>query len=629
MAFPDSRSYYHVSILYLNPGDEIKISAPALPYARYFSFQAYSIFDFVSSASLRDVDIIPERGPNVYTNVTAAQRREKQGAYEIYITPHGGQGHRNELRAFPKGKQRGFMVLFFRIYQDRLDQPPLPGIEEDLACFAPGGEYAGETPQEWGWACPPIIAVKRAVAVGEGGGAAAAGGEFKDLHMCRYRRKHGISWNDVAAPEPTRYKNRAPNKPFNFFMPPPIHLSGKFANKDAKYLISLAEGPKTSVSPGGGGRRKRKDKKERNGLLALGMGRRRRSGDQQGREQEEEEEEEEEPELWARVTGKLPRTANSLYEPPFIANVTDYEVRYVSLSSVSRSPPYRAYQTIHDLDIIQHYVAKEGPEWEKDRPFTLWFGPPDLTETELPPIIEQERGKKEEERLEWFLRDLCVCREMYVCYVIPSICTHSLNPTNIHIHTALFMPWGKSFKGEHIPFPGVLYRQILSRSQVMSAMRHHGDLGPRQHTPHTHHKHHHHHHGSHGNHSHGSTHHHASASATATAYCPVEAQKGLLGNHHSGIADIIPSACLREKREEGSSPSSTDQHICCGIEAPDHCYDPQFISSRMKGFYPLIEYFHRKKGRSEFVRIGNEEEKPGHLNMERHATFSLFDGQEL
>ena len=117
---------------------------------------------------------------------------------------------------------------------------------------------------------------------------------------------------------------------------------------------------------------------------------------------QEEEEEEEEPELWARVTGRLPRTANSLYEPPFIANVTDYEVRYVSLSSVSRSPPYRAYQTVHDLDIIQHYLAKEGPEWEKDRPFTLWFGPPDLTEAELPTIIEQERGKKEDgEKGDW------------------------------------------------------------------------------------------------------------------------------------------------------------------------------------------------------------------------------------
>lgn len=180
------------------------------------------------------------------------------------------------------------------------------------------------------------------------------------------------------------------------------------------------------------------------------------------------------------------------------------------------------------------------------------------------------------------------------------------------------MSWGKSFKGEHIPFPGVLYRQILSRSQVMSAMRHHGDLGPRQQTPHTRHKHHHHHHGPHGNHSHGNhTHHHA----TTTAYCPIEAQKGLLGNHPSGIADIIPSACLREEREGD----------CCGTEAPAHCYDPHFVASRMKGFYPVIEYFHRKRGTQNFVRLGGNEgegETPGHLGIETQATLSLFEGGE-
>ncbi len=34
----------------------------------------------MSQKSLRDVDIVPERGPNCYANLTAAVNGEKQGA---------------------------------------------------------------------------------------------------------------------------------------------------------------------------------------------------------------------------------------------------------------------------------------------------------------------------------------------------------------------------------------------------------------------------------------------------------------------------------------------------------------------------------------------------------------------
>lgn len=35
-AFPDSNSIYHVSLMHLGPGDELRISSDAMPYARYF-----------------------------------------------------------------------------------------------------------------------------------------------------------------------------------------------------------------------------------------------------------------------------------------------------------------------------------------------------------------------------------------------------------------------------------------------------------------------------------------------------------------------------------------------------------------------------------------------------------------
>lgn len=102
-AFPDSNSIYHVSLMHIGPGDELCISSDALPYARYFrwvslsiykqstqpincslqtykySFQTYGIPDFLAKASARDVDIVPEGGPNCYANLTAAANGEKQG----------------------------------------------------------------------------------------------------------------------------------------------------------------------------------------------------------------------------------------------------------------------------------------------------------------------------------------------------------------------------------------------------------------------------------------------------------------------------------------------------------------------------------------------------------------------
>jgi hypothetical protein len=142
--------------------------------------------------------------------------------------------------------------------------------------------------------------------------------EFETVPMCSYRRKRGIKgYNDVSKPgiicmpewdynqvsnqsasdtqlitpravyscplfcidsvyRGTVFSGMCVPQPNNFALPSRKYLSGKFSNKDAKYLFSCA-----SAAP----------------EITRG-----------------------ERELWARVSGILPRIARSVYETPLVAN---------------------------------------------------------------------------------------------------------------------------------------------------------------------------------------------------------------------------------------------------------------------------------------------------------------------
>jgi hypothetical protein len=96
--------------------------------------------------------------------------------------------------------------------------------------------------------------------------------------------------------------------------------------------------------------------------------------------------------LWAKMTGKIPRVARSLYEAPHIANLSDYDVRYSSWGSGSRTFPCRNHHTLTDHEIEDHYyrLAKEkGVKW--DRTYTIWVGPP--TYTKLPRLVREDVGE--------------------------------------------------------------------------------------------------------------------------------------------------------------------------------------------------------------------------------------------
>lgn len=75
--------------------------------------------------------------------------------------------------------------------------------------------------------------------------------------------------------------------------------------------------------------------------------------------------------LWARMSLTLPRLPTSLYEPPYIANTSDWDVRYVSLSSFSRAIPFRTTDTRSDRAIRRHYANVSN--W--DGRVALWVGP--------------------------------------------------------------------------------------------------------------------------------------------------------------------------------------------------------------------------------------------------------------
>lgn len=66
---------------------------------------------------------------------------------------------------------------------------------------------------------------------------------------------------------------------------------------------------------------------------------------------------------------------------------TEYDVRYVSVSSVSGSLPYPTYATLNDQQISRFYKKELGADW--DRTFVIWVGPNDA---EMPAQARKEKG---------------------------------------------------------------------------------------------------------------------------------------------------------------------------------------------------------------------------------------------
>lgn len=69
-------------IMYLNEREEFSLQSESLPYVRMFSFETYSLWGSLQGI-LRDVEVIPTKGPNVFSNLTAAMNGESQGQWSL------------------------------------------------------------------------------------------------------------------------------------------------------------------------------------------------------------------------------------------------------------------------------------------------------------------------------------------------------------------------------------------------------------------------------------------------------------------------------------------------------------------------------------------------------------------
>ena len=147
MGWSDAGAAQHVMVMYLNKGEEYAIESPSLPYARLFSVEAYGITGKLHGI-LRDAEIVPQNGPNVYRNVTAAANGEQQGGYRIHITAQGNRNLTNELPALGPGRRSGLFVLVFRL----VDVGDVPHPRAPLAHLRRGGP---DYPERWGWAPAP------------------------------------------------------------------------------------------------------------------------------------------------------------------------------------------------------------------------------------------------------------------------------------------------------------------------------------------------------------------------------------------------------------------------------------------------------------------------------------------
>lgn len=65
--------------------------------------------------------------------------------------------------------------------------------------------------------------------------------------------------------------------------------------------------------------------------------------------------------------------------------------RYVSLSAVHRTVPFRNHATVSDTRIIQHYRARLGAAW--DGSYVIWVVPPEADGGPLPRQVLEEDGE--------------------------------------------------------------------------------------------------------------------------------------------------------------------------------------------------------------------------------------------
>jgi len=502
IAYPDQNSVYHATLVYLNEGDEIVIEGEKLPFVRYWSLQTYDSHAMPVGV-LRDFQTNTTRGtgPNVYRDGDAGENRTSMGGYDIRLTASGevyntdSRKHINEMRALPKHNRNGFFFLFMRLY----DPEPYPQSEKheildpiQEKCYGhdlSNSEMMVEA-KRWGWACPPKLTRYNVNNINvTSPDDIHKGFKGRDIPYCVKKRETAELNYDQGA-EPRKTCLMKPNSKNNFFLPQNAKMSGLFPNKDANYLLSCGEN---------------------------------------------------DGQLWARVSGVLPQTPTSLYSSPYIGNFRDYDIRYVSISSVNRSPPSLVYQTLKDGDIVDHYVPKTITD-DDDQ----WRYPPFAMEDD--DSIDKGRNHSNHR----YHPDRDWNRE-YEIWFGPDAATM---PSIAKRENAIFVPWpremsfdenGEIVYGNLMPFPAILYREIMAQDQVF----------------------------------------------------------GEDANYTNSVNTIIRDDCLSDMSTLSELARTTEEKlqgpycydaVCCGDRPPACCRDREHISAHMEKYYPTVTYFRRVGG---------------------------------
>jgi len=313
-------------LLYWGATDDkiLKISA-RFPSVRYFSYQSYDLLSGRPISSLIDYQVKAATGINPFREPPMADTTTTaSGTYEIYVTPRGDQGYGNELPILPPApsgetytcKGQGCLALvLFRLYTA---EP-----ERDAS-------YGHDASRVWGYVPTPQVALRY----------------FRSSYGSLRWRKEEDRYRQLPACKPSSntlgqiYLNKKlKNKQVDFpktrtdtmddnFMPliPTTSKRPLFPNTDATYLFATAS----------------------NDFV------------EQGKMQ-----------LVARITIKLPVTANSIFHEPMVGKPSTYDVRYASVSTIWLKGVGPTMDTVMDTTILSKY--RHIPNW--NRHFTVVTAP--------------------------------------------------------------------------------------------------------------------------------------------------------------------------------------------------------------------------------------------------------------
>ena len=387
VALPDFYSKYHISILYFPSEDHIyEIQGNEIPYARYFSYQVYEPSikhgNAIDSINDRQIQTDGEYNMNAYKNLTFARSKCRQGSYSIYISNDGKKGFTNEIQGLPSGQQKGWFILFLRLYILPEDKPPKT-LKHCNMFYQNGSaliESAADQQHEvWGWVKKPKIflhltKVKVNNYYSENTLPMKNSRELnryqillQEIRYCEDR----WNWNEKlfyflrkilsilkllfpTLKKPLRNVRDSfdANLDNNIYLPSYNDRIGTFNNHDARYIGGATDNVKLSKSFLNS-KIKTDLRLQDNSSIAL----------------------------WASIKGTLPLTPGSLYEPPFIANICSYDIRYISISSGDRSFPLQTHSTINDNDIKRYYKNIRYANFQDDNSsynninFNIWIGP--------------------------------------------------------------------------------------------------------------------------------------------------------------------------------------------------------------------------------------------------------------